>query len=80
MAARLGETIFWASSLTAALLVGLVAFLVISDRRDPRVHREADCTEERRAGVDTVLISCLVGMAIVIWLIGRGALYVLAGT
>ena len=80
MAARLGEVLFWTSSLTAASLVGLVAFLVISDRRDPRVHREANCTMERRVGVDTVLVSCLVGMAIVIWLFGRAALYVLAGS
>jgi hypothetical protein len=81
MATRLGEVLFWASSLIAASLVGLVAFLVISDRRDPRVHREVNCTmEERRVGVDTVLLSFLIGMAVVIWLVGRAALYVLAGS
>lgn len=80
MAARLGEVLFWASSLVASLLVGLVAYLVISDRRDERAHREANCTTRHRVGVDTVLVSTLVGMAIVIWLIGRAALYVLAGS
>jgi hypothetical protein len=36
--------------------------------------------EERRVGVDTVLLSFLIGMAVVIWLVGRAALYVLAGS
>jgi hypothetical protein len=80
MAARLGEVLFWASSLVASLLVGLVAYLVVSDRRDERAHREANCTTRHRGGVDTVLVSTLVCMAIVIWLIGRAALYVLAGS
>jgi hypothetical protein len=80
MAARLGEVLFWASSLIAALLLSLVAYLVISDQRDERTRREADATTPHRGGVDTVLVSALVGIAIVIWLIGRAALYVLAGS
>lgn len=74
MAARLGEVLFWACSLVAALLIVLLAYLVISDRRLGYGYRR------RGGGVDTVLMSTLIGMAIIIWLIGRASLYVLAGS
>jgi hypothetical protein len=53
MAARLGDVLVWASSLIAAFLLSLVAYLVISDRRDERTRREADATTPHRVGVDS---------------------------
>jgi hypothetical protein len=65
MAARLGQVIYWACTIIAALILVGVAFVFW-----------------RATKLDAVMFVLVFGIlsAVVVWLIGRAAKYVLAGT